>query len=1184
MAPLNKRPIDPIDLPWLKGDGEDGADKSSELSRSAENTSDQQDRARNIAKIRSDIPKRVREVLASDWNFHGTFAFSKSFTDAPNPILRLKPVGVIGLPLSERDAEVLKSAGSSLPPGFQANGSKASIWHLPPANVSIESKTWANFLESAVSDACLALGVDYASSQPQCHFEDTYLVGPGTTSFPSSSQPKRYTTDGTPPGTAFATMMVVLPSSICKTMRSAIMDSGEIIVLDYMCSDLSVTSIAAWYNGAHHQITLSAPGHSLVIAYRLVHTTTSIIPSLRHGADFSGQIEPILTFWRQKEPDFPEKLVFLLESDYSTQRYQTRNMQGVDAKVVPLLLTAAENLGLHTGFGSAVCSTSSSGKILSNSSGEFQEEGPEDHVSLEIHDFVDANMQPISNTLCLDLANEAVPADIADVLRNGAIWSTSVTYGSADKDSDPHEFFDENKTAYLHRQYRRSVLVIWLPSTDFMVRYPSDLQTAIKSLASPSLPTPQYQSEREKLLQYALNRFPQDPIGVTRAVCKVALASRDPLLWVRAVGICCADVGFAILPNRGIWDAVSAFGFAIIEPGITAMLKNEPRNARRFTLLDEVRTYLFQSRLPEDFDRDAWLSSCYLSVFSSIRSQHREDADPAWLKTFVLALFQYGNPALFVQTIVPQLKEHLDADLLRTLAVKLSERPSFNDTPHIYTPAHDLMHTAITKADLSALKKNQVFKYAITFLGACIGRYDDLTGLILEKFCEHSDTFELQSLERLGYVRNVLCSLALHVVENVKEDWRSAALPHIHTLITTSLGVACSEEPLATKSEGAVDRSRRHLAEKLNPQYFRALGKITEWHGGLKVLLSVGTYEVIIERLRQCEVSPTIDHGAAEGAEFAGIVQSLAEAWISRFDECYTGKIFKEAIRFCCKFHLDDAGNTMIQRAVDRGLMNHRNLKGFLVPLVASIRSFGEEFPIHSTHIASTVQKILLAWVEKSTACSALMASISDWGCSCPQCRRVMNSLKSPPSVNGPFTVKKLESQRDHVTQKVYEHFPPNEGRVVIKNTSGSAIQIILSDEFYDQMKWQTELVHGQIILKNLEGDDDALQILLGDHYERIMVSLRLYSNPSLSTSASTSVSTEEKSISLDAGDNHSADASNVAVTSRSVSSYKVSSSGALNYAYGPPDPPVHLPPVPPSESPPAKKRRLAAVLSDDEL
>ena len=46
-----------------------------------------------------------------------SISFNKTYEDAPNPVLRLQNVGSVGLPLSDRDADIIKAHAIQAPFG-----------------------------------------------------------------------------------------------------------------------------------------------------------------------------------------------------------------------------------------------------------------------------------------------------------------------------------------------------------------------------------------------------------------------------------------------------------------------------------------------------------------------------------------------------------------------------------------------------------------------------------------------------------------------------------------------------------------------------------------------------------------------------------------------------------------------------------------------------------------------------------------------------------------------------------------------------------------------------------------------------------------------------------------------------------------------------------------------------------
>ncbi len=54
----------------------------------------------------------LQDILARPLEFHGTFAASLSYADAPNPCLSVGDVGVVGLPLGSLYAHAIKESYS----------------------------------------------------------------------------------------------------------------------------------------------------------------------------------------------------------------------------------------------------------------------------------------------------------------------------------------------------------------------------------------------------------------------------------------------------------------------------------------------------------------------------------------------------------------------------------------------------------------------------------------------------------------------------------------------------------------------------------------------------------------------------------------------------------------------------------------------------------------------------------------------------------------------------------------------------------------------------------------------------------------------------------------------------------------------------------------------------------------
>lgn len=85
---------------------------------------------------------------------NGTFATSGHFSSTPNPALSINGIGVIGLPLCNRDAEIIIAVGTQAPFG---NGERTVVdkdvrdtWELQPNQLQFLNPAWNDWIEKEV--------------------------------------------------------------------------------------------------------------------------------------------------------------------------------------------------------------------------------------------------------------------------------------------------------------------------------------------------------------------------------------------------------------------------------------------------------------------------------------------------------------------------------------------------------------------------------------------------------------------------------------------------------------------------------------------------------------------------------------------------------------------------------------------------------------------------------------------------------------------------------------------------------------------------------------------------------------------------------------------------------------------------------------------------------------------------
>lgn len=110
-----------------------------------------------------DLRARLDDCL-SNIQSSGSFALFAHLKNPPNPGLHLKNGGTIGLPLSDRDAEVIIAASHAAPFGKGeetiVDSSVRKTWELSPTDFGIRNPAWQEFLKSIVAQVSAGLGVD----------------------------------------------------------------------------------------------------------------------------------------------------------------------------------------------------------------------------------------------------------------------------------------------------------------------------------------------------------------------------------------------------------------------------------------------------------------------------------------------------------------------------------------------------------------------------------------------------------------------------------------------------------------------------------------------------------------------------------------------------------------------------------------------------------------------------------------------------------------------------------------------------------------------------------------------------------------------------------------------------------------------------------------------------------------
>lgn len=217
----------------------------------------------------------------------------------------------------------------------------------------------------------------------------------------------------------FATIIVVLPSEF--TGGDAHLSHGTLSTA-YNTSNGSAyqTTALAWYTDVTHEIKPITSGHRLALSYNLIHTTQSLRPALSMNKTFTDKVRAVLTAWNEhleKGSHVPEKLLYLLDHQYSQANLRASALKGSDDRKIGLLETVANDLGFRLGLASIVCHLEGLSDDTGYSSHVDFIEVTSRHAS--ISDFVDLNGIAIADDIEFDEESETIPSSLVEDVEAG---------------------------------------------------------------------------------------------------------------------------------------------------------------------------------------------------------------------------------------------------------------------------------------------------------------------------------------------------------------------------------------------------------------------------------------------------------------------------------------------------------------------------------------------------------------------------------------------------------------------------------------------------------------------------------------------------------------------------------------------------------------------------------------------
>ncbi|KAK5955576.1 hypothetical protein OHC33_003217 [Knufia fluminis] len=223
----------------------------------------------------------------------GTFAYSGVLPQYPNPGLTVNNLGVIGLPLSDRDAKALISQCQQSPFGKGVRTlidlSVRKCWELASDQFSIKNAAWPTFVNGLLDKAYQEFGLSCPRQNVSAELYKLLLYEEGAFFKPHQDSEKT-------PG-MFGTLVVSLPS---KHEGGTVVLSHNKQKYQYDSAKASEfeTSFAAWYADVFHEVQPVTSGHCLVLTYNLVQQTSDV-PQKAPSGDQNTHLRSLLSAYEK---------------------------------------------------------------------------------------------------------------------------------------------------------------------------------------------------------------------------------------------------------------------------------------------------------------------------------------------------------------------------------------------------------------------------------------------------------------------------------------------------------------------------------------------------------------------------------------------------------------------------------------------------------------------------------------------------------------------------------------------------------------------------------------------------------------------------------------------------------------------------------------------------------------------
>lgn len=365
----------------------------------------------------------------------------------PMPRLEVEPVGMLSFPVPAAQVAELIETATRAPYGkgeeTLVDTSVRNCWQIEADRIHLGGDAWKDSFDWALTQAAEGLGCPRELLEAELYKLLIYEPG-GFFSVHRDTEK----TDG-----MIATLVISLPTA-CEGGELVVRHKGDEVVMDMTAGESSELVFAAFYADCEHETRPVSAGHRVSLVYNLVVREGDA--SAWAAPDYGEQVQEIaglLGRW-SNDGGAPDKVVWMLEHDYSEAGLSFATLKNGDAALARALARAAEHAGCE--LYAAIVHIEEYGPGVYSDDGYYRgnsDDTDDDVEMFEVDDYrhwldewaTPGGMRPAFGAMPL-LGAELLPCGALDDVEPDEQWV--------------HEA-SGNEGISVERAYRRAALALW---------------------------------------------------------------------------------------------------------------------------------------------------------------------------------------------------------------------------------------------------------------------------------------------------------------------------------------------------------------------------------------------------------------------------------------------------------------------------------------------------------------------------------------------------------------------------------------------------------------------------------------------------------------------------------------------------------------------------------------------------